>query len=216
MLCSKLGDPQLAFPSIHITGTNGKTSTARMISSILEVSGRKVARYTSPHMQSVTERMCINGRPISERDFAALLERIIPQVEETDAETGDPLSYFEITTAMAFVHFAARKVDVGGDRGGAWGAGGTPPTWSIRSVQVITGVALDHVAELGGTAGEDRLREGGHHQAGQHVISAVRRPGCPGGDLEAPARRRKAAFKLLGPGLRAALQPDLRHRDREG
>jgi dihydrofolate synthase / folylpolyglutamate synthase len=172
VLCSKLGDPQLEFPSIHITGTNGKTSTARMISSILEVGGRKVARYTSPHMQSVTERMCIDGRPVSERDFAALLERIIPQVEETDAETGDPLSYFEITTAMAFVHFAARKVDIGVIEvglGGRWDA----TTLVDSHVQVITGVAMDHVAELGGTLEKIAFEKAGIIKEDSYVISAV-------------------------------------------
>ncbi|MEW6553556.1 MAG: folylpolyglutamate synthase/dihydrofolate synthase family protein [Actinomycetota bacterium] len=175
LLCSKLGEPQLEFPSIHITGTNGKTSTARMISSILEVSGKKVARYTSPHMQSVTERICINGRPVPERDFAALLERIIPQVEETDAETGDPLSYFEVTTAMAFVHFAALKVDVGVIEvglGGRWDA----TTLVDSHLQVITGVALDHVAELGGTLEKIACEKAGIIKEDSYVISAVSDP----------------------------------------
>lgn len=172
VLCSKLGDPQLAFPSIHITGTNGKTSTARMVSSILEVGGRKVARYTSPHMQSVTERMCIDGRPVSQREFASLLDEILPQVEETDLETGDPLSYFEITTAMAFQHFARRKVDVGVIEvglGGRWDA-----TNLVDSrLQVITGVALDHVAELGGTLEKIAFEKAGIIKEDSYVVSAV-------------------------------------------
>jgi dihydrofolate synthase/folylpolyglutamate synthase len=172
LLCAKLGNPQLKYPSLHITGTNGKTSTARMIASILEVGGRKVGRYTSPHMQSVTERVCINGRTISEGDFAAFLERIIPQVEETDQKTGDPLTYFEITTAMAFLYFAVRKVDVGVIEvglGGRWDA-----TNLVESrVQVITGVALDHVAELGGTVKEIAREKAGIIKEGSIAISAV-------------------------------------------
>ena len=196
VLCSKLGDPQLAFPSIHITGTNGKTSTARMISSILEVGGKKVARYTSPHMQSVTERMCVNGRPTSERDFAALLERIIPQVEETDSETGDPLSYFEITTAMAFVHFAARKIDIGVIEvglGGRWDA-----TNLVDShLQVITGVALDHVAELGGTLEKIAFEKAGIIKEDSYVISAVSDPAA----LEvilSTCEEKESSLKLYG------------------
>jgi dihydrofolate synthase/folylpolyglutamate synthase len=172
VLCAKLGDPQLKFPSIHITGTNGKTSTARMISSILEVGGRKVARYTSPHMQSITERMCIDGRPISESEFANLLERIIPQVEETDKETGDPLSYFEITTAMAFVHFAKRKVDIAVVEvglGGRWDA----TTLVDSHIQVITSIAMDHVAELGGTLEKIAWEKAGIIKDDSYVISAV-------------------------------------------
>lgn len=196
ILLSKLGDPQLKYPSIHITGTNGKTSTARMISSILEVGGRKVACYTSPHMQSVTERICIDGRPVSEREFAALLERIIPQVEETDRETGDPLSYFEVTTAMAFLHFARRKVDLGVIEvglGGRWDA-----TNLVDSrIQVITGVALEHMAELGDTLKKIAYEKAGIIKEKSTVISAV-------GNREAlevissTCRDKNSALKLFG------------------
>ncbi len=196
VLCSKLGEPQLSFPSIHITGTNGKTSTARMISSILEVGGKRVARYTSPHMQSVTERMCINGRPVSQRDFAALLEEIIPQVEETDRENGDPLSYFEITTAMAFVHFSRRKVDVGVIEvglGGRWDA-----TNLVDSrVQLITGIALDHVAELGDTLEKIAYEKAGIIKEGSYVISAVSDPGALEIISEA-CEEKGSSLKLLG------------------
>ncbi|MBN2028416.1 MAG: bifunctional folylpolyglutamate synthase/dihydrofolate synthase [Actinobacteria bacterium] len=177
VLCSKLGEPQLKFPSIHITGTNGKTSVARMISSILEVGGRKVARYTSPHMQSITERTCINGRPISQREFAALLQKIVPQVEETDRETGDPLSYFEITTAMAFVHFAARKVDIAVVEvglGGRWDA----TTLVDSHLQVITSVGMDHIAELGDTIEKIAWEKAGIIKEDSYVISAVADPGA--------------------------------------
>ena len=196
ILLAKLGDPQLKYPSIHITGTNGKTSVARMVSSILEVGGRKVARYTSPHMQSITERMCINGRPVSERDFAALLERIVPQVEETDKETGDPLSYFEVTTAMAFLHFARRKVDVGVIEvglGGRWDATNLVDS----SVQVITGVALEHTVELGDTLKKIAYEKAGIIKEESTVISAV-------GNREAlevissTCREKHSALKLFG------------------
>ncbi len=196
VLCSKLGDPQLSYPSIHITGTNGKTSTARMVASVLEVGGRKVARYTSPHMQSVTERMCVGGRPVSEREFAALVERIIPQIEETDAETGDPLSYFEITTAVAFLHFAQRKVDVGVievGMGGRWDA-----TNLVDSrVQVITSVALDHVAELGGTLEKIAFQKAGIIKEGSYVISAVGDEG-PLKVIADTCDERGSSLKLLG------------------
>jgi len=177
LLLSKLDHPQLAFPSIHITGTNGKTSTARMAASILQVGGRKVGRYTSPHLQSVTERICVDGRPVTEREFASLLERIIPAVEETDAQTGDPLTYFEVTTAMAFLHFARRKVDLGVIEvglGGRWDA-----TNLVRSpVQVITGVAFDHMAELGDTLEKIAMEKAGIVKEGSTVISAVSHPGA--------------------------------------
>lgn len=176
LLLARLDNPQWSYPSIHITGTNGKTSAARMIASILEVGGRRVARYTSPHLQSVTERICVDGRPVGEGEFAALLERIIPAVEETDAETGDPLTYFEVTTAMAFLHFARRKVDVAVVEvglGGRWDA-----TNLVRSrVQVITRVAYDHMDVLGDTLEKIAHEKAGIIKEGSVVISAVDHPG---------------------------------------
>jgi dihydrofolate synthase/folylpolyglutamate synthase len=171
-LCAKLGDPQADFPSIHITGTNGKTSTARMVSSIMQTAVTRIGRYTSPHMQSVTERICINGRPISEAEFARTLERIIPAVEETDRETQDPLTYFEITTAMAFLYFSERKIDLGVIEvglGGRWDATNLVDS----NVQVITGIALDHVAELGGTLGQIAAEKAGIIKKASTVISTA-------------------------------------------
>ncbi len=196
ILCGKLGDPQLDFPSIHITGTNGKTSTARMAASILEVGGKKVGRYTSPHMQKITERISINGRIIAEEDFAAFMKRIVPAVEETDAETGDPLTYFEISTALAFLYFSRRKVEVGVVEvglGGRWDA-----TNLVDSrVQVVTGVSLDHVAELGGTLVEIAREKAGIIKEGSTVISAVGDPEAL--DLIADAcEERDSDLKLLG------------------
>ncbi len=174
-LLARLDNPQLSYPSIHITGTNGKTSVARMISSILEVGGRKVARYTSPHLHSVTERMCVDGRPVGEKEFASLLERIIPAVEETDAETEDPLTYFEVTTAMAFLHFARRKVDVAVVEVGLGGR--LDATNLVESrVQLITRVAFDHMDVLGDTLEKIAFEKAGIIKEGSVVISAVDHP----------------------------------------
>ncbi|MEJ5186219.1 MAG: Mur ligase family protein, partial [Candidatus Geothermincolales bacterium] len=142
LLCAKLGNPQLDYPSIHITGTNGKTSVACMVAAILEETGRKVGRFTSPHLQSVCERIAVNGRPISKKDFASVTEEIIPLAEQTNRETGDPLTYFEINTAQAFLYFSERKVDVAVvevGMGGRWDATNVLPS----KVQVITTVGLD-------------------------------------------------------------------------
>ncbi|WP_287152482.1 folylpolyglutamate synthase/dihydrofolate synthase family protein [Candidatus Solincola tengchongensis] len=196
LLLSLLGDPQLEFPSIHITGTNGKTSTARMVASILGVGGRKVGRYTSPHLQSVTERICVDGRPVTEREFASLLERVIPAVEESDARTGDPLTYFEVTTAMAFLHFARRKVDVGVIEvglGGRWDA----TNLLMSQVQVITGVAFDHTAELGDTLERIAFEKAGIIKGGSAVISAVAHPGALK-VIAAACKERGSELKLYG------------------
>ncbi len=170
-LCNRIGNPQLSFPAIHITGTNGKTTTARAAAAILEGKGKRTGRYISPHLQSVTERICIDGRPISDRDFASCMTGLQPFVEEANAETGDPLSYFEISTALAFKYFAAREVDVAVievGMGGIWDA-----TNLVQSrVAVITNVGLDHAAELGNDKVSIAREKIGIIKAGSLVITA--------------------------------------------
>ncbi len=170
-LCNRMGNPQLAFPAIHITGTNGKTTTARAAAAILEIKGKRTGRYISPHLQSVTERICVDGRPISDTDFASCMREMVPLVEETDAETGDPLSYFEISTALAFKYFAQRNVDAGiveVGMGGVWDA-----TNLVQPrVAVITNVGLDHAAELGSAKTSIATEKVGIIKPGSTVITA--------------------------------------------
>jgi dihydrofolate synthase/folylpolyglutamate synthase len=165
-LCRKLGDPQKSFPALHVTGTNGKTSTARMMASILRESGRRVALYTSPHLQCVTERMVVDGRPMRREDFASTMAGLAPLVRQVDEETGDPLSYFEVSTALAFAYFAARRVDVAVvevGMGGRWDA----TNLVDAKVAVVTNVAMDHVEELG-----PKLADIAREKAG------IIKPGC--------------------------------------
>lgn len=172
LLCAKLGEPQLDYPSIHITGTNGKTSVACMVAAILEETGRKVGRFTSPHLQSVCERIAVNGRPITRREFASLTERIVPYAEQTNRETGDPLTYFELNTAQAFLYFSERKVDVAVvevGMGGRWDATNIIPS----RVQVITTVGLDHMAELGDTLEKIAWEKAGIIKEGGKVVCGV-------------------------------------------
>ncbi len=196
ILCRKMGDPQSRYPSIHVTGTNGKTSTSRMITSILMAGGKRVARYTSPHLQSVTERISVDGRPIGRADFTQQMERIIPLVERTNAETGDPLSYFEVSTALAFGYFAARKVDVAVmevGMGGRWDA-----TNLVDSrVSVITNVALDHVQELGPDLTDIAREKVGIIKPGYPVVCGVANPKILE-IVEEACRTWKAPLKLLG------------------
>ncbi len=196
LLCAKLGNPQLEYPSIHITGTNGKTSVACMVASILEETGRRVGRFTSPHLHSVRERIVVNGRPISEREFASLTERIIPYAEETNRETGDPLTYFELNTAQAFLYFSERKVDVAVvevGMGGRWDATNVIPS----RVQVITTVGLDHVVELGGTLESIAREKAGIIKEDGAVICGVREEGLRR-IIEEEAENRGARVFQLG------------------
>jgi dihydrofolate synthase/folylpolyglutamate synthase len=151
-LVDLLGHPERAYPSIHLTGTNGKTSTARMIDTLLLAFGLRSGRYTSPHLESVTERISIDGLPVSPEVFVQAYDDVIPYVEIVDSQSAEQVTFFELLTAMAFSAFADAPIDVGVievGMGGSWDA--TNVIDSI--VQVITPVSLDH-RELGDTVAQ--------------------------------------------------------------
>ena len=152
-LMDVLGEPQKAYPSIHITGTNGKTSTARMIEALFGAFELRTGRYTSPHVQSITERISLDGLPISAERFVETYQDIKPYVEMVDAAQEYRLSFFEVMTGMAYAAFADAPVDVAVvevGMGGTWDA-----TNVIDSaVAVVTPISLDHTDRLGTTPGE--------------------------------------------------------------
>jgi len=170
-LLDLLGSPQRAYPSIHLTGTNGKTTTARMIDALLREFGVRTGRYTSPHLQSVTERISLGGTPIAPERFAEVYDEIAPFVEIVDGRHSDRMTFFELLTAMAFAAFADAPVDVAVIEvglGGRWDA-----TNVIEApVVVVTSVGLDHVGILGGTVAEIATEKAGIIHEGATVISA--------------------------------------------
>src|SRR6187401_1793977 len=101
-LMDVLGSPQRAYPAIHLTGTNGKTSTARMIDALLRACGLHTGRYTSPHLETVRERISLDGEPISEERLVETYREVAPLAELIDARNSEPLTYFDMTTAMAY------------------------------------------------------------------------------------------------------------------
>ncbi|GAA1625835.1 folylpolyglutamate synthase/dihydrofolate synthase family protein [Kribbella alba] len=147
-LVELLGDPQKAYPVIHLTGTNGKTSTARMVDSLLREAGLRTGRFTSPHLETVRERITLNGEPISEERFTEAYAEIEPYLDVVDAENEHPLSFFEVMTGMAFAVFADAPVDVAVIE---VGLGGTWDSTNVAdgTVSVITPVAVDHAHILG-------------------------------------------------------------------
>ncbi|CAA0134865.1 Dihydrofolate synthase/folylpolyglutamate synthase [Mycolicibacterium vanbaalenii] len=157
-LLELLGSPQRGYPSIHIGGTNGKTSVARMVDALLTALHRRTGRTTSPHLQSAVERIAIDGKPISPATYVDTYREIEPFVELVDTQsqaTGDGprLSKFEVLTAMAFAAFADAPIDVAVVEvglGGRWDA-----TNVVNApVVVITPVGIDHVDYLGETVAE--------------------------------------------------------------
>ncbi len=152
MLVDLLGNPQRAYPSIHLTGTNGKTSTARMIDTLLRAFGMRTGRYTSPHLESVTERISIDGHPASPEAFVRAYDDVAAYVDIVDAQSPERVTFFELLTAMAFSAFADAPVEVGVievGMGGSWDATNVID----GTVQVITPISLDH-RELGETVAE--------------------------------------------------------------
>jgi folylpolyglutamate synthase/dihydropteroate synthase len=149
-LVTLLGDPQRAYPVIHITGTNGKTSTARMTETLLRARGLRTGLFTSPHLSSMRERICIDGVPISSERFVEAYQEILPYLELVDASQPVPLSFFEVFVGMAFSVFADAPVDVAVIE---VGMGGTWDNTNVvdGAVAVITPISIDHARYLGST-----------------------------------------------------------------
>ena len=147
-LCEALDNPQRQIPAIHVTGTNGKTSTARIASSLLAATGLSVGTFTSPHLQSVRERIALNGDPIGEDAFGDVFSHLLPYLQTVEGHLGEKLSFFEVLTGMFFlwaveVPVDALVVEVG--LGGRWDATNVVPA----PVAVLTNVGLDHTGLLG-------------------------------------------------------------------
>src|SRR4030042_1626241 len=194
-LLGRLDNPHLYAKSVHVAGTKGKGSTSAMISSIIQDAGYKVGLYTSPHLLSYTERIRVNGEPISEGDWAELVEIIKPHVEAENA-LGDlgQLTTFEIFTAMAFLHFEQVRADY---QVLEVGLGGRLDSTNVVQPQVcvITSISYDHMDVLGDTLAQIAGEKAGIIKPGATVVSAPQFPealagiGRGGGGKKAGLRR---------------------------
>lgn len=153
LLCDALGSPQLSYPTIHIGGTNGKTSTTRFIDSLLFAHGLRTGRFTSPHLEDFRERICINGELIDAQELIFNFNDIAAYFDFVDSKSPHPISFFEAVTALAMASFSEHPVDVGifeVGMGGQWDA-----TNVIQpAVAVITPIGMDHMEYLGNTIEE--------------------------------------------------------------
>ncbi|MCW4464669.1 bifunctional folylpolyglutamate synthase/dihydrofolate synthase [Glutamicibacter sp. MNS18] len=171
-----LGEPQKACPVIHITGTNGKTSTARMIESLLRAHDLRTGRYSSPHLVSVTERISIDGEPVDEQTFVRVWDEISPYLDLVDAELtaqGETrLTYFEAVTILGFAIFADAPVDV---LVLEVGLGGITDATNVAdgAVSVITPISLDHTDLLGDSPGLIAEEKAGILKPGGYLVSAI-------------------------------------------
>ncbi len=153
-LLKALGNPEKRFRAIHVVGTNGKSSTVRMIAAILSAQGLKAGAYISPHLVSFRERFVINGREISESRFISLMEEVREKAGEVDrrARSSGPLTQFEVLTAAAILYFARQKVNVAVFEAGLGGRYDATNVLAKSRVQVLTNVELEHTDLLGKTA----------------------------------------------------------------
>lgn len=167
-----LGDPQTAYPVIQVTGTNGKTTTARMIGQLLRGFGLRAGRFTSPHLVSVTERISLDGAPITPERFVEVYNDVAPYLQLVDERQPLRLSYFETLTAMAFVAFADAPVDVAVVE---VGMGGTWDNTSVAAarIAVVTPIDLDHTEYLGSTVEAIATEKAGIIAPGSTAVMAA-------------------------------------------
>ena len=171
-LTELLGDPQRAYPVIHLTGTNGKTTTSRMIDALVRARGLRPGRFTSPHVESLTERISVDGDPLTEEAFVQAYLDVAPFLELVDADSEHPLSFFETVVGMAFAAFADAPVDVAVlevGMGGSWDATNV----ADGSVAVVTPIAVDHTQYLGGRPAEIAVEKAGIIKPGATVVVAA-------------------------------------------
>lgn len=195
-ICDALDHPERRAPAIHVTGTNGKTSTARIATSVLAATGLRVGTYTSPHLQSIRERIAMNGAPISHDDFGDVFDYLRPVLGITEASLGESLTYFEILTAMFYLWASENPVDVmvvEVGLGGRWDATNVLE----RSHAVITNVGLDHAGQLGTDRETIAAEKAGIVKDGARVVTAERTPGVLQ-VITDEGRRRNAEVAVIG------------------
>jgi dihydrofolate synthase / folylpolyglutamate synthase len=194
-LCRALGEPQHSYECVHITGTNGKTSTARMVTALLRAAGLHVGTYTSPHLQDVRERIRLDGAPVDRARFLAALGNVEARIPAAEAAVGQEITFFEVLTAVAAHCFQAAAVDtavleVG--MGGLWDATNVHDA----RVAVIGRVGLDH-PELGDTHAEVAAEKAGIIKDGADVVVGPQPPDAARVIARAAARR-GARVRQLG------------------
>jgi dihydrofolate synthase/folylpolyglutamate synthase len=170
-LVDLLGSPQRAMPVVHVTGTNGKTSTTRMIEALLRGFGLRTGQFTSPHLHDMTERISFDGEPIDGERFLSTYAEVAPYAELVDARHDVPLSFFEVLVAMGYAAFADAPVDVAVvevGMGGTWDATNV----GDGQVAVVTPVAVDHTRFLGATPEEIAAEKAGIIKPGALAVVA--------------------------------------------
>ena len=170
-----LGDPQHTFQVIHLTGTNGKTSTSRMIDGLLRALELRTGRFTSPHVERMSERISIDGEPLTDEEFVRAFNEVAPYTHLVDGTEAHPLSFFETIVGMAYAAFADAPVDVAVvevGMGGSWDATNV----ANAAVAVVLPVAVDHANYLGTSPGDISIEKAGIIKPGSALVLAQQPP----------------------------------------
>src|SRR5690242_1864836 len=171
-----LGNPQASYPVIHLTGTNGKTSTSRMIDTLLRAHDLRTGRFTSPHLERINERISIDGDPLTDEEFVQAFNDIAPYTHLVDASQPIPLSFFETVVGMAYAAFADAPVDVAVvevGMGGAWDATNV----ADAAVAVVTPIGVDHARYLGESPEVIAVEKAGIIKPGATAVLSEQLPG---------------------------------------
>lgn len=190
-----LGNPEKAYPIIHVTGTNGKGSTIAFMRELFVAHGKKVGTFTSPHIISIHDRICINGQAIADADFIRLAEQV-KEMEKTLLETHDQLSFFELLTLIALLYFKEQGVDLVLLE---VGIGGLLDTTNVVTgeIAVITSIGLDHQETLGDSLEEIAEQKAGIFKVGKKAVIAKF---APEAELVCQKRARELAVELYQAG----------------
>ena len=169
-----LGNQERTYPIIHVTGTNGKGSTIAFMRELFVAHGKKVGTFTSPHIISIHDRICINGQPIADEDFVRIANQV-KEMEKTLLETHDQLSFFELLTLIALIYFKEQRVDLVLLE---VGIGGLLDTTNVVTgeIAVITSIGLDHQETLGDSLEEIAEQKAGIFKAGKKAVIAKLAP----------------------------------------
>jgi dihydrofolate synthase/folylpolyglutamate synthase len=171
-----LGDPQRTYPVIHLTGTNGKTSTSRMVDTLLRALDLRTGRFTSPHLERINERICVDGEPLTDEEFVRAFNDVAPYTHLVDSSQPHPLSFFETIVGMAYAAFADAPVDVAVvevGMGGLWDATNV----ADGAVAVVTPIGVDHAHYLGDTVEEIAAEKAGIIKPGAVAVLTEQQPG---------------------------------------
>ena len=190
-----LGNPEKTYPIIHVTGTNGKGSTIAFMRELFATHGKKVGTFTSPHIISIHDRICINGLPIASEDFVRIANQV-KEMEKTLLETHDHLSFFELLTLIALLYFKEQGVDLVLLE---VGIGGLLDTTNVVTgeIAVITSIGLDHQGTLGDSMEEIAEQKAGIFKAGKKAVIAKLTPEA---ELVCQSKARELAVELYQAG----------------